>query len=157
MRLRVILGLVFSFTFSWALIYFVVLGNTFTDFVNSIQGGVESLETNLLIICLIQFSAYPLLFKGQFILLAVLVCTGLSVGLICIKNSASLIIVLVYSITTFMIPLIIFIANGVDALLAVNNILFLFVGPSIIQIILNLLVFEAILILSATIGAAIIK
>ncbi|MEM2109689.1 MAG: hypothetical protein QW327_04300 [Candidatus Odinarchaeota archaeon] len=156
MTARPLLAFIFSLIFSWVLIYFIVLGSTLNDFVNGLTGGLENVKTDLFNICVIQFSAYPMLLIGQFMLMVSLIFTGLLIGLICGKYGTSLIVILLYSTITFLIPFIILVSNGFPPLLAVTNILFLFIGPSIIHVILNLAVYEAILILPALLGAAII-
>ena len=157
MGLRGFIGLIIGVIFSWVIIYFIVFNNSLADFINSIQLGYDSIKINLINICLIQFSVYPFLFSGNFILIIPLVLAGLIFGLITGKYSSSLTLVLIYSLVVFIIPLSFFIIDGLDIFLAINNILFLFIGPSVLQIIVNIIMFEIFVSIPAILGAAITK
>lgn len=156
MKIRAVLAFIISLIFSWLLIYFLVLGASFSDLVNGLSGGLDGFKVILLNVCVIQFSAVPLLLVGDYILMVVLFFTGLLIGVVCSGFKCSLIVVFFYSLIVFITPFMVLLSNNYPPELALTQILFLFIGHSVIYIVLNFIVYEAILILPALLGAALI-
>lgn len=156
LKIRAVLAFTFGLLSAWFLIYFLVLGASLSSLADSLTEGLERVKIILLEICLIQFSAFPLLLIGEYILTVVLIFTGLLIGVICGGYKCSLIVVFFYSLIVFITPLIILVSNGYTPLFALTQILFLFIGHSIIHVVLNFIVYEALLILPAITGAALI-
>ncbi|WEU40139.1 MAG: hypothetical protein OdinLCB4_006620 [Candidatus Odinarchaeum yellowstonii] len=156
MKIRAVLAFILGLIASWGLIYFLVLGGSLTDLVNILTGGLEGFKGVLFNVCVIQFSAFPLVLIGDYILMIVLVFTGLLIGVICGGYKCSLIVVFFYSLIVFLTPFIVLVSGGYPPFLALTQILFLFIGHSLIYVVLNFIAYEAVLILPALLGAALI-
>ncbi|MHA1754387.1 MAG: hypothetical protein ACTSYR_02600 [Candidatus Odinarchaeia archaeon] len=152
---RAIISIIIGLITSFILIYIFVFGNPVTDLLNLFLMGLDNFKTQLLNYCLIQFSAYPLLISGSYTILIPLIITGLLIGVICSKFSTSILVIAIYSLLMFLIPMIILILEGMDILLSIQSILFLFIGSSVVQVLINIIIFEIVISVPSIIGAAI--
>ncbi|MFX0097163.1 MAG: hypothetical protein ACFE7E_05335 [Candidatus Hodarchaeota archaeon] len=148
---RTIGALFLCLVVTWLITYFIALGNTFTDF-QMMLGQQQEMINTLLEITVAHFWVYPSLLLGAYGMLVALVAGGLIGGLITRHPGRAALMAVIYLAFVFLLSTTVLVVNGTELMAAVSYLIQI-IGTNLLEVILNLVILAAAVILPAVIGA----